>query len=74
MAANDRSKRWEFKPWAGVSYIVDPALPPDHFYATLEGVFHIGAGTDLQLRLFHLNLTKKDLNWLRDMGISLGNK
>lgn len=56
-----------------MSYVIDSNIPPDHFFATPGGVFHIGAGTDLQLRLFYLNLTEKDLKWLRDIKVSLGN-
>lgn len=74
MESNEKPSKWDFRPWPGVPVFIDPNLPPDHFYRNLNGEFHIGAGTDLQLRLFYLNLTKQDLDWLREMSISLGNK
>jgi len=74
MASNDKRHWLDFPVLSGVPYIIDSYLPPDTFFAGLDGVFHIGAGTDLQLRLFYLNLTPKDLRWLRDQKISLGNK
>jgi len=75
MAGENISNKWDFKPWPGISYVVDPALPPDHFYRDLvTNVFHIGTGTDLQLRLFYLNLTHNDLQFLRSLHVSLGTK
>jgi hypothetical protein len=62
--------RFDFQPWAGVPYIIDPNLPPDHFYYGFDHVYHLGAGTDIQLRLFWLNLTKADREFLKGLRIS----
>ncbi len=62
--------RFDFQPWAGVPYIIDPNLAPDHFYQSpIDHMFHIGAGTDIQLRLFWLNLTKADREFLKGLFI-----
>jgi hypothetical protein len=61
--------RYDFVPWAGVEYVIDPLLPPDTFYRGMNGMFHIGADTDLQLRLFWLNLTVADRQFLKAMFI-----
>jgi hypothetical protein len=62
--------KWDFQPWAGVQYIVTPDLLPDQFYLNpTDHVFYIGAGTDIQLRLFWLNLTKADREFLKALRI-----
>jgi hypothetical protein len=67
---NHKENRWDFEPWAGVQYIVTPDLPPDQFYLNpADHVFYIGAGTDIQLRLFWLNLTKADREFLKALRI-----
>jgi hypothetical protein len=78
MASNKRIDKLDFRAWGGVPYVIDPFIPPDHFFCEItaqapQGIFHIGAGTDIQLRLFYLNLTESDLRWLREMKVSLGN-
>lgn len=67
----ESSNKWDFKPWPGITYVIDPNLPPDHFYCDpFQHVIHIGAGTDLQLRLFWLNLTKGDRSFLKSLRIN----
>jgi hypothetical protein len=62
--------KWDFEPWAGVPYLVTSDLPPDHFFLDpVSKVFIIGAGTDIQLRLFWLNLTKADREFLKGLFI-----
>jgi hypothetical protein len=61
--------RYDFEPWAGVAYVLDANLPPDHFYRGMDHVFHLGVGTDVQLRLFWLNLTVADRQFLKAMFI-----
>jgi len=69
MAPNDKPHRFDFQAWAGVQYVIDPNIPPDHFFADPYGVFHIGEGTDVQTRLFWLSLTLADRKWLKKMFI-----
>jgi len=71
MASNEKRHWLDFPVLSGVSYIIDPHLPPDTFFAGMDGVFHIGAGTDLQLRLFWLNLTKCDRRFLKQLLIAV---
>ena len=71
MASNERISRFDFQPWAGVEYVIDENLPPDHFYYDLDRIFHMGAGTDVQLRLFWLNLTDSDRKFLKAMMIGV---
>jgi hypothetical protein len=61
------SSKYDFVPWAGVEYIIDAKLAPDTFYRDMNHVFHIGPGTDIQLRLFWLNLTVADRQFLKAM-------
>jgi len=71
MALNERISRFDFEPWAGVAYVIDPNLPADYFYCDVGRVFHLGAGTDVQLRLFWLNLTDSDRKFLKAMMIGI---
>ncbi len=73
MAKNEKPNRFDFKAWTGAAYVIDGEVERDKFYFDpVNRVFHIGAGTDLQLRLFYLNLTDRDLKFLRELHISLG--
>jgi hypothetical protein len=38
----------------------------------LNGIWHVGFGTDLQLLLFEVNLTRKDREWLESLKIGIG--
>ena len=71
MASNERISRFDFEPWAGVEYVIDPNVAPDHFYFGMDRVYHLGAGTDVQLRLFWLNLTVSDRKFLKAMMIGV---
>lgn len=71
MARNDKAGKFDFKVFTGVLYVIDPLLPADHFFCGMDGIFRIGAGTDLQLRLFWLNLTERDRRFLRSMKIAV---
>jgi hypothetical protein len=70
MESNEQISRFDFQPWAGVQYVIDENLPPDHFYCGMDHVYHLGAGTDVQLRLFWLNLTQSDRKFLQGLKIS----
>lgn len=71
MASNEKKTRFEFTPWAGVPYVVDATMKPDTFYWDPNiRAFHIGEGTDLQLRLFWLNLTPADRQFLNHLHIA----
>jgi hypothetical protein len=75
MASSDKPHRLDFNAWSGVAYVVDAEIEPDKFFFDpVQRIFHIGAGTDLQLRLFYLNLTENDLTFLRGLHVSLGNQ
>jgi hypothetical protein len=70
MASNEKISRFDFVPWAGVAYVIDSDLRPDEFFRSeFDGMFHIGAGTDIQLRLFWLNLTQNDRRFLKALNI-----
>jgi hypothetical protein len=42
------------------------------FRRDLHGIWHVGLGTDLQLLLFEVNLTRKDREWLESLKIGIG--
>lgn len=61
-----KKTRLDFNVWQGVSYVIDPNLPADSFHLNpLTRTFHIGAGTDLHLRLFWIKLTTDDRAFLK---------
>lgn len=55
-----------------IVWVWDAHLRPGMFRRDLHGIWHVGLGTDLQLLLFEVNLTRKDREWLESLKIGIG--
>jgi hypothetical protein len=52
-----------------VSFIWDQNIPAGAVFQDLNGIWHVGRGTDLESILFKVNLTPYDRSMLKDLKI-----
>lgn len=60
--------------WArlrGFTLEEDLTLPPDSAVIAASGILRYGPGTDLDVMMFHMNLTKHDRAFLKNCKVAL---
>jgi hypothetical protein len=58
-----------YAPLTGTPFVWDKFLPVNTVIKDMDGLWHVGEGTDIEIILFEFSLTKSDHKFLKALRI-----